>query len=72
MICLSESGEQVPLPAVRQAEKSSLNVADGFSCRKQIRQLTDREAIHLAEVIYLALSDEKVERPEDIHQKIKM
>jgi hypothetical protein len=29
-------------------------VADGFSCREQVRQLTGRETLHLAEVIQLA------------------
>ncbi|MGB7308413.1 MAG: heterodisulfide reductase-related iron-sulfur binding cluster, partial [Candidatus Acidiferrales bacterium] len=50
-------GERVLLPAVRQAEASSLVVADGFSCREQIAQLTGREALHTAEVLSLALHD---------------
>lgn len=48
-------GERVLLPAVRAAEPDTLIVADGFSCREQIAQLTDRRAVHLAEVIHLAL-----------------
>ena len=55
-------GERVLLPAVRDAEPDTLLVADGFSCREQIAQLTGRRAIHLAEVIKLAL--EKGEQPE--------
>ncbi len=33
-------GERVLLPAVRRAEPSTFLVADGFSCREQIAQLT--------------------------------
>jgi FAD/FMN-containing dehydrogenase/Fe-S oxidoreductase len=48
-------GELELLPAVRQAPPSSLIIADGFSCREQIAQSTDRQALHLAEVIAMAL-----------------
>jgi hypothetical protein len=48
-------GEQVLLPAVRSADSDTLIVADGFSCREQIAQETDRRALHLAEVVQLAL-----------------
>jgi hypothetical protein len=49
------SGERVLLPAVREANQDTLIIADGFSCREQIAQTTDRRALHLAEVIQLAL-----------------
>jgi FAD/FMN-containing dehydrogenase/Fe-S oxidoreductase len=48
-------GELELLPAVRQAPADSLIIADGFSCREQIAQCTDRQALHLAEVIAIAL-----------------
>jgi len=48
-------GELELLPAVRQAPADSLIIADGFSCREQIAQCTDRQALHLAEVIAMAL-----------------
>ncbi len=48
-------GERVLLPAVRNARPSDLIIADGFSCREQISQRTDRHALHLAEVLQLAL-----------------
>jgi Fe-S oxidoreductase len=48
-------GERVLLPAVRSALPDTLIVADGFSCREQIEQATGRKAIHLAEVLKLAL-----------------
>jgi len=47
--------EQGLLPALRRCEPAELIVADGFSCREQIAQLTDRRALHLAEVLQLAL-----------------
>ncbi|KAF0096254.1 MAG: FAD linked oxidase [Puniceicoccaceae bacterium 5H] len=49
------AGERVLLPRVREASKETLIIADGFSCREQIMQLTDREPKHLAEVIAEAL-----------------
>jgi Fe-S oxidoreductase len=50
-------GELVLLPAVRQAPKDTLIVANGFSCQEQIEQTTDRKALHLAEVIQMALRE---------------
>jgi hypothetical protein len=47
-------GERVLLPQVRAAAKETLIVADGFSCREQIRQTTDRKALHLAQVLKMA------------------
>jgi len=56
-------GELELLPAVRQAPTDWLIVADGFSCREQIAQETDRHALHLAEVLQMALR-ENTETPE--------
>ncbi len=39
-------GELVLLPAVRDASQDTLIIADGFSCREQIAQATDRQAVH--------------------------
>lgn len=52
-----KAGERVLLPAVRQAPKDALIIADGFSCREQIAQTTDRRALHLAQVIQMALRE---------------
>jgi len=38
------------LPAVQSATQSTIIVADGFSCREQIAQLSSRPAFHFAEV----------------------
>jgi FAD/FMN-containing dehydrogenase/Fe-S oxidoreductase len=43
--------ERVLLPAVRAAAPDTVIVADGFSCREQIAQNTDRRAVHVAEVL---------------------
>jgi FAD/FMN-containing dehydrogenase/Fe-S oxidoreductase len=48
-------GELELLPAVRNAPKDWLIIADGFSCREQIAQGTGRQALHLAEVLQMAL-----------------
>ena len=48
-------GELTLLPAVRQAPGDTIIVADGTSCRQQIRDGTGREAIHVARVLAAAL-----------------
>jgi FAD/FMN-containing dehydrogenase/Fe-S oxidoreductase len=47
-------GERVLLPKVREAPADALIVTEGFSCRSQIEQTTNRRALHLAQVIQLA------------------
>jgi len=44
------------LPAVRKAEADAIVVADGTSCRHQIRDGAGREAVHVARVLAAALS----------------
>ncbi len=51
-----KAGEAALLPAVRAADEHTMIVASGYSCREQIAQLTDRDALHVAEVVALALS----------------
>ena len=51
-------GEHVLLPAVRRANLSSVLLADGFSCREQISQLSSRHALHFAELLKLALDSD--------------
>ena len=61
-------GELELLPAVRQAPADWLIIADGFSCREQIAQSTGRHALHLAEVLQMALDpsapDQEIPYPE--------
>lgn len=55
-------GELVLLPAVRAAASDCLVIADGYSCREQIAQCTDRHALHLADVVRMALAGTVSER----------
>jgi FAD/FMN-containing dehydrogenase/Fe-S oxidoreductase len=48
-------GELVLLPAVRAAGSETLIIANGYSCREQIAQTTDRRSLHVAEVIDQAM-----------------
>jgi Fe-S oxidoreductase len=50
-------GERDLLPEVRKAGLSTLLISDGFSCKEQISQETNRHALHLAEVIAMALHE---------------
>jgi Fe-S oxidoreductase len=50
-----KAGERTLLPAVRAAGADTLIVTDGFSCRSQIAHGSDRTALHLAQVLQLAL-----------------
>jgi glycerol-3-phosphate dehydrogenase subunit C len=43
------------LPAIRAAAPETLIVADGFSCRHQVADGTGRDALHVAQVLELAL-----------------
>ena len=47
-------GERRLLPAVRAAPDDALLVADGYSCRTQIAERTDRQALHTAELLHMA------------------
>ncbi|MGN6750796.1 MAG: FAD-binding and (Fe-S)-binding domain-containing protein [Xanthobacteraceae bacterium] len=49
-------GELSLLPAVRTAPEDAIIVADGTSCRQQIRDGTGREAAHVARVLAMSLS----------------
>ena len=52
-------GERVLLPAVRAAAPGTLIIADGFSCFQQIEALAARRALHIAEVLQLAISTQQ-------------
>ncbi|MDD3517921.1 MAG: 4Fe-4S dicluster domain-containing protein [Chromatiales bacterium] len=51
-----QMAEQALLPAVRAAAPEDVILADGFSCRHQIRDGSGREPRHVAELLYAALS----------------
>jgi len=44
-------GERALLPAIRNATPDTAVIADGFSCREQIRQGTGEKALHIAEIL---------------------
>src|SRR5213078_4074371 len=50
-----EMAELSLLPAVRRADKTTLIVADGTSCRHQIKDGTNRAALHVARVLAMSL-----------------
>ncbi len=50
-------GERVLLPAVRACGPETIVLTDGFSCHEQIAQNTNREPIHIAEVLRMAMDD---------------
>jgi FAD/FMN-containing dehydrogenase/Fe-S oxidoreductase len=56
--------ERVLLPAVRNAAPDTLVIADGFSCFEQIEGLAGRKAVHIAEVLQMAIRGEQSSRPE--------
>ena len=58
-----QCGDRVLFPAVRNAAKETLIVADGFSCREQIESATDRKALHIAQVIRMAMEPPSAARP---------
>ena len=64
-----KAGERVLLPAVRNAGKETIVIADGFSCREQIEQETDRKGLHLAQVLQMALREEKNYYPQPYPEK---
>jgi len=40
---------------VGQASKETIIIANGFSCREQIRSTTDRKPLHLVQVMKMAI-----------------
>src|SRR5262249_44473742 len=46
-------------PAVRRAEAGTIAVADGTSCRHQIKDGAAREAVHVARVLAMSLDSAK-------------
>jgi FAD/FMN-containing dehydrogenase/Fe-S oxidoreductase len=64
-----KAGEQLLLPKVREADKSTIIISDGFSCREQIEQETNRKGMHLAQVLQMALREQKGEKSEALPEK---
>jgi Fe-S oxidoreductase len=52
-----KAGERVLLPAVRDADKETIIISDGYSCREQIEQMSGRKGMHTAQVLQMALDE---------------
>ena len=52
-----EMAELSLLPAIRNADTNTLIVADGTSCRHQIKDSTHRTAQHVSRVLAMSLDD---------------
>ncbi len=63
-------GERVLLPAVRDAEENTLIIANGFSCRTQVMQLTKRRPLHIAEVLSMIINNSDQKHPDDYPNEI--
>src|SRR5258708_35016791 len=50
-------GERVLLPKVRAAAPDTLIISNGFSCREQISQSTNRQALHLSQGLKMGMDD---------------
>ncbi|NLC97557.1 MAG: FAD-binding protein [Actinomycetales bacterium] len=48
------------LPAVRSADRDTIVLADGFSCRTQLDDLADVQALHLAELLAKSVDKNRV------------
>ncbi len=48
-------GEHKLMPMVRDASEDTLVIADGFSCKTQVEQMTERRPLHTAQVIKMAI-----------------
>jgi Fe-S oxidoreductase len=46
-------------PLLQKAKPETIVIADGFSCREQVLQASDREGLHVAEVIQMAVRGER-------------
>jgi FAD/FMN-containing dehydrogenase/Fe-S oxidoreductase len=54
-------GELSLLPAVRKADADAIIIADGTSCRHQIKDGTGRAAVHVAQVLAQSIAIERTE-----------
>ncbi|MBO0693441.1 MAG: 4Fe-4S dicluster domain-containing protein, partial [Acidimicrobiaceae bacterium] len=61
--------ERVLLPAVRAADAGTTVLADGFSCRTQVRQLGGRDALHLAELLVIPMREDRRQPPTPLRAK---
>ncbi len=53
------AGERILLPEIRKIEDDTLVVMNGFSCKEQVSQLTDKRSFHLVEIIKMSIETGK-------------
>ena len=53
-----QMGEDKLLPAVRAADNDTVIIADGTSCRHQVKDFGDREALHVAQLLLMSIQNE--------------
>ncbi len=63
------AAERVLVPEVQAADEDTLVLADGFSCRTQIEELTGRRSWHLAEVLDRAIAGQRADNGERAPQR---
>ena len=51
------------IPTIERAAEDTLILANGFSCREQIEQASERKTTHIAEVIAGALERQRASWP---------
>jgi FAD/FMN-containing dehydrogenase/Fe-S oxidoreductase len=64
-------GERVLLPTVRKTDDKTLIITNGFSCHEQISQQANRKALHLAEVLKMAIHEGTIRKPPPAKPKEK-
>jgi len=57
------------LPAIRGADQATLIIADGTSCRHQIKDGSERSALHVARVLAMSLDRARPNSPLSSHAK---
>lgn len=62
-------GERALLPAVRAAAPTTIVVADGFSCREQVQQATERTPLHTAELLKMALDEARAPSDDEFPER---
>ena len=62
-------GELSLLPAVRKANPDAIIVADGTSCRHQIADGADRNALHVAQVLAMSLDRASSSATSPLHRE---
>ena len=62
-------GELSLFPAIRNAEPGTILVADGTSCRHQIRDGTAQEALHVARILAQSIAAATCEKPGTVNRR---